>query len=355
MQKKQSKSRKIEKKSNSWGDNDPRVQSAIQSNEYNQENLKAFEASSEENLYDDKQLTTAIEDSKNKHKDWNANDAFYSGHLSSWEPDESIDYIEDFKKLGNIHQQKEASFSCIGYAVSDLVHWHLEQKGIHVSRLSARFNWIAAKEIDENNTRPTTFIEQAGSTLKAGLDVARNYGSVPDDFFPTDKEETFKGTAQHFYAHASKYRIANYFSLIVEKELVVGGRRINKTEHQKLQTLLWKKWINEKGPILVRVNVDRTFYHAKGRSPLVDYGQNEAYQKHAALLIGYNQQGFILRNSWGTDWGNKGSATLGYSYAQEALDEAYGITLPNDEVGRPLHAPVQEKTFYQRLLDFFKN
>lgn len=41
---------------------------------------------------------------------------------------------------------------------------------------------------------------------------------------------------------------------------------------------------------------------------------------HAYVLVGYNEVGFLVQNSWGTDWGNGGFATLPYD---EWLDSAY--------------------------------
>jgi len=34
---------------------------------------------------------------------------------------------------------------------------------------------------------------------------------------------------------------------------------------------------------------------------------------HAMCCVGYNKEGFIIRNSWGTDWGQKGYCVLPYS------------------------------------------
>lgn len=47
---------------------------------------------------------------------------------------------------------------------------------------------------------------------------------------------------------------------------------------------------------------------------------------HAMLIIGYNEVGFIVQNSWGTDWGNNGIATLPYDYE---IKEAWAVTLEN--------------------------
>lgn len=35
---------------------------------------------------------------------------------------------------------------------------------------------------------------------------------------------------------------------------------------------------------------------------------------HAITIVGYNDKGFIIKNSWGTDWGNHGYAVLSYDY-----------------------------------------
>jgi C1A family cysteine protease len=35
---------------------------------------------------------------------------------------------------------------------------------------------------------------------------------------------------------------------------------------------------------------------------------------HAALIVGYMNGNFIVRNSWGTSWGNKGYFTMSSSF-----------------------------------------
>ena len=41
---------------------------------------------------------------------------------------------------------------------------------------------------------------------------------------------------------------------------------------------------------------------------------------HAFLIAGYNEDGFLVQNSWGTGWGHKGYATLRY---EDWLANAY--------------------------------
>ena len=48
---------------------------------------------------------------------------------------------------------------------------------------------------------------------------------------------------------------------------------------------------------------------------------------HAVSIVGYTQDRFIVRNSWGTSWGDKGFGYASLAYAQDAFTEAYGISV----------------------------
>ncbi len=45
-----------------------------------------------------------------------------------------------------------------------------------------------------------------------------------------------------------------------------------------------------------------------------EYFTNKQAQGHAVTIVGYNQQGFIIKNSWGSEWGDNGYATVSYDY-----------------------------------------
>ena len=48
---------------------------------------------------------------------------------------------------------------------------------------------------------------------------------------------------------------------------------------------------------------------------------------HAVALVGYTADRFIVRNSWGTGWGDQGFGYASLPYARAAFTEAYGISL----------------------------
>jgi hypothetical protein len=200
--------------------------------------------------------------------------------------------------------------SCVGWATADsVVRWHLV-KASRIARtdfLSPRFVWMAAKETDQFNTRPTTFVEAEGTSLKSALDIARKYGLLKDELLPFASGQLYPGNAKALYAIAAQLKILAYFNL--------GTNLTN-----------WRTWLATKGPILTRLNVDDTWQNATStKGVLKEYRDDTAGGGHAVALVGYRPGRFIVRNSWGTRWGDKGFAYASLAYAQDAFTEAYGV------------------------------
>jgi Papain family cysteine protease len=207
-------------------------------------------------------------------------------------------------------QDQGSTGSCVGWASADgVLRWHFVKAGLITTseELSPRFQWLAAKETDQFNTRPTTFVEAEGTSLKAALDVARKFGAVKDAVLPFGSGQLYRGDAKTFYAIAAQLKIGMYFNLGHEVES-------------------WRAWLAQKGPILTRLNVDSTWQKATQTKGVLDrYKPQTAKGGHAVTLVGYTPETFIVRNSWGTGWGDRGFAHASLAYAQAAFTEAYGV------------------------------
>ena len=205
-----------------------------------------------------------------------------------------------------------ATGSCVGWATADsVVRWHLVQAGRLAKNepLSPRFPWMAAKETDQFTAQPTTFIESDGTSLKAALDVCRKWGAVRDTVLPFRTGQLYVGEVATFYAIATQLKIAAYFNL---------GRQLAD----------WRTWLAGSGPILTRLDVDATWDAATAtKGKLSTYKSSTARGGHAVALVGYTPTGFVVRNSWGTSWGDGGYAYASNAYAAKAFTEAYGIAL----------------------------
>jgi hypothetical protein len=118
-----------------------------------------------------------------------------------------------------------------------------------------------------------------------------------------------KLSLETFYTRAARLRIATYHNLGTDLKV-------------------WRKWIAGGGPILTRLEVDSTFDNASDTAGrLSRYKSSTTSGGHAVSLVGYTKKGFIVRNSWGTDWGDGGFAYASNAYAKVAFDEAYGAVL----------------------------
>ena len=201
--------------------------------------------------------------------------------------------------------------SCVGWAAANGVILYQMVTAGYLNKqelLSTRYLWMASKELDQWTSPATVFIEMAGTSLKAALDIARRYGLVKEQVLPF-KGNLFPGRTAHFYALASQLKIASYFNL---------GRSIEN----------WKRWIAMGRPVLTRLNVDKTFANASQTNGKLDvYLPETADGGHAIALVGYTQDHFIVRNSWGSSWGDGGFGFASMAYAQAAFTENYGVTL----------------------------
>ncbi len=245
--------------------------------------------------------------SRNTENDWQFEHALMAGLTPERAPPPSIDLREPWWKIGD----QGSTGSCVGWACADSVlRWHLAKANrLHTSTLlSTRFTWMAAKETDEFLTPPTTFIEAEGTSLKAALDISRKYGTIEDRLLPFGAGTLYQGDPREFFARAATLKIASYVNL---------GRDLTH----------WRRWISENGPILTRLDVDRTWDEADNNNGnLGIYDASSARGGHAVALVGYDQSGFIVRNSWGVSWANKGFAFASNGYASDAFTEAYGVT-----------------------------
>jgi C1A family cysteine protease len=180
------------------------------------------------------------------------------------------------------------------------------------TKLSPRFTWMACKETDVFTSLPETMIEGAGTTLKAAVDILRKYGAVPETLLPFKINTTmYTGNENTFFATAATHRVASYFNL-------------------RRNFANWRAWLAQHGPILVGLNVDATWDEATATKGKLDTFQPDTVRGgHAVAVVGYTRdKRFIIRNSWGTGWGDKGFAYANEAYISAGFyDESYGVTL----------------------------
>jgi C1A family cysteine protease len=244
--------------------------------------------------------------------DWQFHNAVESGVLgAAGALPASLDLRKPWWDIGD---QKNTG-SCVGWGSTDGVARYMfvtANRLAKTDKLSPRFTWMASKETDTLTSRPETMIEGAGTTLKAAVDILRTFGAAPEPLLPfTIATAMYTGDENTFFATAATRKIAAYFNL-----------------QRNLPN--WRAWLNQHGPILIGLNVDHTWDNATATGGNLDTFQpNTVRGGHAATVVGYTATGrFIVRNSWGTGWGDKGFAYASEGYINAGFyNESYGVTL----------------------------
>ena len=247
-------------------------------------------------------------ESSDRENDWTFEDAISAGAVRIGG---AVPRSRDLRASWWTVQNRGSTGACVGFASADgVLRWHYTAAGMisESDRPSPRFIWMANKETDEITAYPTTFLESAGTQTKLALRVARKFGAVLEKDLPMTGRLSGLSVAA-FYTKAARLRIATYHNL---------GQDLGQ----------WRRWIAHQGPILTSLGVDRTWDRATETAGKLDRYQPETVRGgHAVCLVGYTRDHFIVRNSWGTPWGDKGFGYASDEYAAAAFREAYGAVL----------------------------
>ena len=145
-----------------------------------------------------------------------------------------------------------------------------------------------------------TVKEDAGAQIRDGIKTLAKQGACPESLWPYDIAKFAKRPPRAAYREAEKHQAILY-------------QRLTPTLRQL------KGCLAEGYPFVFGFSVYESFESAAvartGKAPLP--GKDErSIGGHAVLATGYDdrRQRFVIMNSWGAGWGDKGYFTLPYAY-----------------------------------------
>lgn len=239
-------------------------------------------------------------------EDYTMLNAIRSGVMEAKAPPASVDLRADWWDVSD----QGASGACVGFGTADGLLRYLFTKNKSINpgeRLASGILWQAAKETDTFTDQATTFIALEGTSVKAALTFAQSKGIVRESVAPFGT--LYTKDAATFYRLAAQLRLSGVYNL---------GKNFNN----------WKQWLSTSGPIVAAINVDSTFENCSGSGKLDNYDVNNIYGGHCICFVGYTSDNrIIIRNSWGTSWGDKGFAYASVDWIMKACLEAYGAVI----------------------------
>lgn len=131
--------------------------------------------------------------------------------------------------------------------------------------------------------------DSTGMTSRNLMKILHKFGCCLEKTYPYGKIEHPSLIPREVYLEASKYKIKGYARINticgLKNALINYGPCLIAFPIYNCKKYFWKKKSNEK---------------LKGG--------------HTLTVVGYNEKGFILRNSWGKKWGNNGYVIYPYSH-----------------------------------------
>lgn len=185
--------------------------------------------------------------------------------------------------------------SCTANAIAAAFQFdELREKAPDVSTPSRLFIYYGERAIEHSVN------EDSGAQIRDGIKVVARNGVCPEKEWPYDIAKFTQKPPQNCFTDAKKYRAVTYQRLI-----------------QDLNTM--KGCLSEGYPFACGIAVYESFESpevAKTGMVPMPTAQEKSLGGHAILIVGYDdaKRLFTFRNSWGTDWGQKGYGFLPYAY-----------------------------------------
>ena len=215
-----------------------------------------------------------------------------------------IELPSEFNLNHGIIKDQGSVNSCVAHALSSM----LEQKENNVFSTG----WIYGY-------RPQGYYQGEGMYPREALKTLLNLGAVENEEFNHNVEmqeakKLVDDDLIRLEVYAEDLKISAYARLYNIEEI--------------------KTWLYTK-EIAVPVSIATTDLKID-KNNIIQIPSTYPNVGHMMLIVGWNELGFIVQNSWGEEWGDKGLAILPYEYV---IKEAWGVTLTEKQAQEDIKKP----------------
>jgi hypothetical protein len=203
-------------------------------------------------------------------------------------------HVPDYAKALVLDQGEEGA--CTGFGLAAVINYlHWKNNGYRVEELkpaSPRMLYHMARLYDEWAGE-----DYDGSSCRGAMKGWHRHGVCTEALWPYRNdagEVAFVPPAEGWEANAATRPLGAYY-------------RIEKKSISDLQSAIY-----EVGAVYCSADVHKGWFLKKTKKlPIIKPDKKKA-GGHAFALVGYTEDGFVVQNSWGPDWGFYGFAVLTY-------------------------------------------
>ena len=193
--------------------------------------------------------------------------------------------------------------TCVPHTLASIIEYHNVSEGNTYVPFSTEF--IYGCRFDIKNP-----YSGEGMRLRDALHIVNHYGDViesrlPGNSLSKDAIENVTRNFDEIKEYAYPNRITAYYKITSIDEL--------------------KYSLYTDGPVICCMKwYDGT---TADKSGFLRYDDTKTYQHHAVMVIGWDETCWVVQNSWGIQWGNRGVFRIPINTGfQNIFEELYGIT-----------------------------
>lgn len=218
--------------------------------------------------------------------------------------------------------------SCVAHALAETIEYHNALAGVNDAMSTGYIYGNRRESVNKGK----------GMIVRDALKMACKYGDIARIEFPVNVEvpkaiDLFEEIADKYFEEGSKSRFEKYYRVTTEEEI--------------------KTALMNDGPVVFAIAWYSDFKVNKDGILESTYSLSNKGGGHCMIIYGWDENGWLIRNSWGLLWGKGGNAILPYD---APIREAWGIA--DDKSNTPIKKPYNTRigkffaTIFNAILRF---